>query len=804
VIGVTHIIAGLEPDGAERMLLRLVSGMDSSRFDNEVISLTNLGPMTDKFQAAGIRVRALGMSRGSANPYYLAKLAGWLRKLPAQQIIQTWMYHADLVGGLAAKLAGCAGLVWNIRHSELHAGIDKRHTIWTAKACAALSSRLPRRIVCASEASRTFHEKLGYAHDRMEVIPNGFDLDLFRPDAEAREAVRSELGVADSTLVIGYVARKHPVKDHRTFLEAAGLLHKQFPDVRFVLCGDGATEQNSDLKDWSEAAGVRDACYFLGRRDDVPRVLNAFDIATSSSTSEAFPNALAEAMACGIPAVVTNVGDSRSILGETGSVVPPKDPKALAQAWVGLLQAGPDIRERLGEAARARIQTHFSMPNVVRRYEALYTEIAGALATASQPERAGTSASSVPTRSKAPSARLAASSSAKPRILFVDNDVNSFYAYRIDLALAARDAGFEVHVAAPQGKAAEILRSEGLQYHPIPMTRSGLAPWKEFSTISTLFRLYRRTKPDLVHHLRLKPVLYGGLAAYGARVPAVVGLLTGLGYVFIAESRRALVMRKLVVLSCKVAFRHSNQRIVFQNPDDQGVFIQNKILPAAQTVLIKGSGVDVHTYVPTPEPEGVPVVVLASRMLRDKGVVEFVEAARELREAGVVARFVLVGDTDRGNPTAVSAEQLQAWADEGVIEWWGHQNDMRKVLSQSNIVCLPSLREGVPKVLIEAAACGRAIVTTDAPGCREIVREGENGLLVPVRNSKALADALRLLIESAPLRALMAAKGREIAVEEFSVERVVNETLGVYRELLAASGPRGSQQQLNIVEQQAR
>jgi glycosyltransferase involved in cell wall biosynthesis len=281
-------------------------------------------------------------------------------------------------------------------------------------------------------------------------------------------------------------------------------------------------------------------------------------------------------------------------------------------------------------------------------------------------------------------------------------------------------------------------------------------------------------------------------------------LLTGLGYVFIAETRRALVMRKLVVLSCKVAFRHGNQRIVFQNPDDQGVFIQNKILPAAQTVLIKGSGVDVHTYVPTPEPEGVPVVVLASRMLRDKGVVEFVEAARELRGAGVSARFVLVGETDPGNPSAITAEQLRAWADEGVIEWWGHQSDMRKVLSQSNIVCLPSLREGVPKVLIEAAACGRAIVTTDAPGCREIVREGENGLLVPVRDSKALADALRLLIESTPLRALMAAKGREIAVAEFSVERVVDETLGVYRELLAASGPRGSRQQLNMLEQQAR
>ena len=743
------------------------------------------------------------MSRGSANPYYLAKLAGWLRKFPPQQIIQTWMYHADLVGGLAAKLAGCAGLVWNIRHSELHPGVDKRHTIWTAKACAALSSRLPRRIICASESVAYLSRET-----RLRARPHGGHPERIRSRSlPPGRRPRGRLSVANSesqtsTLLIGYVARKHPVKDHRTFLEAAGLLHKQFPDVRFVLCGEGATQQDSELKDWSEAAGVRDACLFLGRRDDIPRVINAFDIATSSSTSEAFPNALAEAMALRIPAVVTNVGDSRSILGETGSVVPPKDPKALAQAWAGLIQAGPDLRERLGEAARARVQTHFCDAErrpAVRRRSTPRLRLPWPSAPGSAPAGPAHHGSGPRKGSEARS-----SISARPRILFVDNDVNSFYAYRIDLALAARDAGFEVHVAAPPGKAAEILRSEGLKYHPIPMTRSGLAPWKEFSTISTLFRLYRRTKPDLVHHLRLKPVLYGGLAAYGARVPAVVGLLTGLGYVFIAESRRALVMRKLVVLSCKVAFRHSNQRIVFQNPDDQGVFIQNKILPAAQTVLIKGSGVDVHTYVPTPEPEGVPVVVLASRMLRDKGVVEFVEAARELRESGVSARFVLVGDTDPGNPTAVSAEQLQAWADEGVIEWWGHQSDMRKVLSQSNIVCLPSLREGVPKVLIEAAACGRAIVTTDAPGCREIVREGENGLLVPVRNSKALADALRLLIESAPLRALMAAKGREIAVEEFSVERVVNETLGVYRELLAASGPRGSQRQLNIVEQQAR
>jgi len=300
----------------------------------------------------------------------------------------------------------------------------------------------------------------------------------------------------------------------------------------------------------------------------------------------------------------------------------------------------------------------------------------------------------------------------------------------------------------------------------------------------------------------LKPVLYGGLAAYGARVPAVVGLLTGLGYVFIAETRTAAIIRRMVTLSCKVAFRRGNQRVIFQNPDDRFVFVENQILPAHKTVLIKGSGVDVKTYVPTPEPKGVPVVVLAARMLRDKGVVEFVDAARSLRKAGVIARFVLVGETDPGNPTAIKIEQLRHWADSGDIEWWGLRSNMQDVLVQSHVVCLPSLREGVPKVLIEAAACGRAIVTTDAPGCREIVRHGENGLLVPVRDSKALAEALRLLIENAELRASMGQKGREIAVEEFSVERVVNETLGVYRELLAA-GASGSRE-LSFLEQGAR
>jgi glycosyltransferase involved in cell wall biosynthesis len=263
VIRVTHIIAGLAPDGAEKMLHRLIAGMDSSRFESEVISLTDLGPMAQKFQDCGVRVRALGMKRGSANPFYLFRLAAWLRKSPPH-VIQTWMYHADLVGGCAARLAGLSGVVWNIRHSELRPETDQRHTIWTARACARLSRQLTSRIICCSETSRAFHANLGYASERMQVIPNGFELDRFQSDPMQRAAIREALRIPQSVPVIGLVARKHPIKDHRNFMQAAGLLHHEFPEVRFVLCGNSVTPSDPEIMDWVRSAGIQDVCHLLG------------------------------------------------------------------------------------------------------------------------------------------------------------------------------------------------------------------------------------------------------------------------------------------------------------------------------------------------------------------------------------------------------------------------------------------------------------------------------------------------------------------------------------------------------------
>lgn len=372
------------------------------------------------------------------------------------------------------------------------------------------------------------------------------------------------------------------------------------------------------------------------------------------------------------------------------------------------------------------------------------------------------------------------------RILYIVNDANFFLSHRLPLALAAQGDGFDIHVATPLSDDVEKIRAAGFRFHPIPLTRRGARLGEELASVIALYRLYRKVKPDLVHLVTIKPVLYGGIAARLAGVPAVVSAVTGLGYVFIARGFKASLLRTAVKGAYRFALGHANGRVIFQNPDDRSSFLKARLVDSRQTVLIKGSGVDMTQFSPSPEPPGVPLVVFAARMLWDKGVGEFVDAARWLCGMGIKSRFALVGDTDSGNPAAVPKSQLESWQQSGVVEWWGQYTNMPMVFAQSHIVALPSAYgEGVPKVLIEAAASGRPIVTTDTPGCREIVQHGENGLLVPVRDVAALTEALRRLLEDAELRRRMGAKGREIAVAEFSVERVVSETLDVYRELLS-------------------
>lgn len=374
-IRLLHVITDLDVGGAEMMLYKLLRGLDRAAFAAEVLSLTDVGPLAARIRALGVPVEALGLRRGLPDPSALVRLVRRLRHDPPD-VVQTWMYHADLLGGLAATLAGRIPVVWNLRQSNLSPRVNKRRTLLVVHASARLSRWLPACIVCNSKAAQRAHAKLGYDETRIRIIPNGFDLALFAPDPQARCAVRQELGLADTAPLIGLVARFDPQKDHHTFVAAAALLHRQQPEPHFVLCGDGVTWQNEALAGWVATAGLRERCHLLGRRDDIPRLTAALDIATSSSIGEGFPNTVGEAMACGVPCVVTAVGDSPAIVGTTGVVVPPRDPPALAAGWRTLLALGPAGRQRLGQAARQRIAERFSLPAVAAEYARLYRELA--------------------------------------------------------------------------------------------------------------------------------------------------------------------------------------------------------------------------------------------------------------------------------------------------------------------------------------------------------------------------------------------------------------------------------------------
>ena len=370
------ITTSLVVGGAQMMLYKLLAGMDRTRFDPEVISLINIGPMGKKIESLGIRVRSLGMHPGIPNPVALLRLIYWLRQ-SRPDVIQTWMYHADLLGGIAAKLAGGIPTAWGIRHSNFSDQGSRRLTIYTMKTCAQMSRWLPARIVCCSEASQQVHTALGYAPDKTVVIPNGFDLQAFKPDSAARQSVRAELEIPTDAPVIGLVGRFDPQKDHRNFVHAAGELQRTRPDVHFVLCGDDITWENPKLTAWIEETGIRKQFRLIGMRHDMPRLTAAFDIAASSSSfGEGFPNVIGEAMACGVPCAVTDVGDSALIVGQTGRVVPAENPKKLAHAFHELLELGRDGRSRLGTAARCRVQAHFDLPDIVRQYQGLYQELA--------------------------------------------------------------------------------------------------------------------------------------------------------------------------------------------------------------------------------------------------------------------------------------------------------------------------------------------------------------------------------------------------------------------------------------------
>jgi len=749
---VVHIISGLGQGGAETVLHRLVTA--PGQVDRHtVVSMTDAGVFGPRLQAAGIDVVALGMPSGRLSPGGLWRLYRLLRQTKPD-VVQTWMYHADLVGGVIARLAGVRAVYWGIRNSGANLEQSSPMARAIAWLCARLSGVVPTGVIaCADEAARR-HQAWGYRADRMQVVPNGYDLSRWHPDPEARALLRAEWGVDEGTPLLGSVARWNPLKDHANLLEAFGRLAASWPQARCVLVGQGMSDDNTALMTLANRFGVRDKLILLGMREDVPAIMSALDVHVLSSCAEGFPNVVAEAMASGVACVVTDVGDAARIVGEAGWVVPARDPEALSGAMdKALAQRGSaGMADKLREG-RDRVGRLYGLATMVQAYHAAW-------------------------RGQGDPARGA------PCLVFVVNNPAFFMSHRLPVARAAVQAGYAVHVATMDGPAVEAIRGQGLTHHVIPMSRSGKNPIEELQTFVALWRLFRRLRPRLVHAVTIKPVLYGGIAARLAGVPAYVAAVSGLGFIFIRERKGLDLLRRAATALYRLALGHRNSRVIFQNAGDRDVLEREGVVRPEQVVLIRGSGVDLARFAAEPEPPGAPVAVMASRLLADKGVYEYVDAARIAAGDPSGLRWVLAGSPDPGNPASITEQEVGQWAREGVIDYVGEQSDVAALYRRAHIAVLPSYREGLPKSLIEAAACARAVVTTDVPGCRDAIEPDVTGLLVPVRDARALAQAVQRLAGDDALRRRMGAAGRVLAEREFDVRKVVEAHLAIYRSLL--------------------
>lgn len=371
-------------------------------------------------------------------------------------------------------------------------------------------------------------------------------------------------------------------------------------------------------------------------------------------------------------------------------------------------------------------------------------------------------------------------------VLFANTDWY-LYNFRRSLALSLQAAGYDVLLLSPPGPYGEKLTQLGLRWQAVPMSRRSLNPLREALLLLHLVRLLMRERAALVHGFTIKCAVYGSLAARLAGVPARVNAVAGMGYVFTSEDLKARLLRWPVRILLRMALGGSGAKLVLQNPDDVAMFERTRLVARDQVRLIPGSGVDLRRFVPSirpREPGSAMTVLLASRLLWDKGLAEFVEAIRLLRAQGRDITFLLAGTPDSGNPAVVPKEAVDAWVSEGLLEWLGHVDDMPRLLASVDVVVLPSYREGLPKTLIEAAACALPLVTTDVPGCREVVSDGVDGLLVPVRDALALANAIARFQDDPVLAQRLGEAAREKAIAVFDERVVCDATLAVYRELI--------------------
>ncbi|MBY6192911.1 glycosyltransferase [Marinobacter hydrocarbonoclasticus] len=547
------------------------------------------------------------------------------------------------------------------------------------------------------------------------------------------------------------VGSLHPKKNFETAIRAVADAKDLV--ARYVIVGEGA--ERSRLESLIAELDLTDVVHLAGWSDDVYGFYKEADVQLIPSAWEGFGLVAVEGMSTGLPVIGSDVPGLNEVLCGTESTILVGEPSS-PKMWTKAIR---DFSERLASmevqtlaSASRRQAERFSLEAMVERYLKVYDVL-----------------------------RM-------PHLLMVVNCPAFFLSHRLPVALAARENGYRVSIATGPGEKITEITAYGFDHYSLPITRSGQHVFEELRAWWSMVQLFRLIKPSIVHLVTIKPVLYGGLAARLTRVRGVVAAVSGLGTAFNLGGGIQAIRRFVIKRLYRSALKHKNIRVIFQNKDDRKTLVAAGAVKPGADVLIRGSGVDLTRYAYQPEPEGVPVVVMACRLLREKGVFQFVEAARILRQRGVSARFVLAGETDPGNPGTVDDMTLDLWREEGIVDVLGFCSDVAALYQNSHVVCLPSFYgEGIPKTLIEAAACGRAVVTTDWPGCRDAIIPGESGLLVPPKSVKELATAIEACVESPEKRNSMGLAGRCLAEKAFSLDSVIDHHMALYHGLISPS-----------------
>ena len=771
---ILHVITGLETGGAEIALCRLLEAETQPTWEHSVVALGSEAALSIRVRQAGVRLSHLNMNGARPNPLALWRL-GDILHTERPSIVQGWMYHANLAVTLSPAVIGIP-VVWGIHHSLYEIGFEKPLTRAAIRFGVPLS-KYPYAIIYNARTSATQHEALGYRHDKTWIIPNGFDTCEFRPDSALRASIRASLRIAHDSFVVGLVARWHPMKDHENFIRAASTFAQAYPKAIFVLVGEGVDFKNEPLVDLARTLEIVDRIRLCGRREDIAAISATFDIATSSSWSEACPNTLGEAMSCGVPCVATDVGDTANLIGDTGIVVPPRDPVALAAGWKRLAALEPGVRQSLGARARQRIVEHYEVGEMHRRYLQLYGEISDSA------------------HARRAAERKCVRASPKRRVLLFANSSWFLWNFRVTLARRLSEEDWEVVFVAPADDYSGRLAEVG-QFVPLKLNRKGRNPIIELWALVRVIHLLRALRPDVVLTWTPKANIYGALAG-GLLATPVIPNVTGLGFAFVRRSWLAQVCGTLY----RLAFRR-HRVVFFENSDDRDQFMFARWVQKGSARLIPGAGVDLKRFRPrSPRPHDGFVFLFVGRLIADKGLRELVEAVRIVTTEGLDARLRLAGLVDPGNPTTITESEIRAWEREAIVEYLGATDAVEVPVADSDCVVLPSYREGMPRVLLEASACARPIITTDTPGCREAVRDGITGFLCKPGDVASLAQAMRKMMAlSLVEREAMGKAGRELMKQTFAEEIVIDTYLAALSDVLRLTSARAARGESSAVE----